>query len=133
MKIIDRIVAFIKHKKLSMRAFETSIGLSNGYISKQYKSSASVGGDIIEKIIMEHTDLNPLWLITGKGSMLINKAIVMEPGNAYITSFDELLEYRIARIVETQLLGVHQKLDARPTLEEIRAEIATALSGEQKT
>jgi len=48
MKIIDRIVKFIKHKNLSMRAFDNSIGVGNGYTSKQAKTKASVGSDVLE-------------------------------------------------------------------------------------
>lgn len=70
MRIIDRLNEYIDHKGVSLNAFDKSIGASNGYIGRQIKNKASVGGDVIEKISCEYTDLNLEWLITGQGSML---------------------------------------------------------------
>lgn len=70
MKIIDRLYEYIEHKGISLNAFDKSIEASNGYIGRQIKNKASVGGDVIEKISCVYTDLNLDWLITGQGSML---------------------------------------------------------------
>lgn len=70
MKIIDRLNEYIEHKGISLNAFDKSIEASNGYIGRQIKNKASVGGDVIEKISCIYTDLNLEWLITGHGSML---------------------------------------------------------------
>ena len=78
MKIIERIVIFIKHKNLSMRAFDMSIGVGNGYTSKQAKTKASVGSDVLERIIEEYPELSPLWLLTGQGSMIIDPKAVSD-------------------------------------------------------
>ena len=43
----------------------------NGYTSKQSKSKASVGSDVLERIIDTYPELNPLWLMTGKGNMIL--------------------------------------------------------------
>lgn len=69
-KIIDRLAEYIEFKHISLNAFDKSIGMSNGYIGKQIKNKASIGGDIIEKIACIHTELSIAWLITGKGSMI---------------------------------------------------------------
>jgi len=74
MKIIDRISQFIEYKGLSDNAFDKSIGMGNGYIGKLKKASGSVGGDVIEKIADIYTELNLIWLITGKEEM-INKKV----------------------------------------------------------
>lgn len=70
-KIIDRLIEYIEFKDISLNAFDKSVGASNGYIGKQIKNKASIGGNIIEKISSVYTDLNIEWLITGKGKMLI--------------------------------------------------------------
>ena len=59
MKIIDRIIVFIKYKNLSMRKFDIAIGVGNGYTSKQAKSGASVGSHVLQKIIGTFPDLSP--------------------------------------------------------------------------
>jgi len=123
MKIINRILLFIKHKGLSMRAFDLSIGASNGYTSKQSKTNASVGSNVLEKIIDVYPDLNPLWLITGKGNMIIDGTA--EPNANYGNSIDALLEEKIKRIVKEQLKDVSEKLDKNPSLKEIENLIKT--------
>ena len=70
MKIISRLAQYIDYKQLSLNGFDVSIGTSGGYIGKQIKKQASIGSDIIQKILSVYQDLNPLWLITGEGEML---------------------------------------------------------------
>lgn len=72
MKIVDRIKLFIEYKNTSLRRFDESIGMSKGYMSRQIKSNASVGGDVLEKIIDTYPELNPIWLLQGKGSMILS-------------------------------------------------------------
>ncbi|WP_431369941.1 hypothetical protein [Kordia sp.] len=135
MKIIDRIILFIKRKNLSMRAFDKSINVGNGYTSKQSKSSASVGSDVLEKIIDVYPELSPLWLLTGKGDMIIElhtdeeKDKINEPQPEYNNSIDEIIEFKIERIVKQQLKAFGDKLENFPTIEEISKEIKKNLKG----
>jgi hypothetical protein len=129
MKIIDRIILFIRYKRLSMRAFDMSIGVGNGYTSKQSKSNASVGSDVLERIIDVYPDLNPLWLITGKGNMILDIKELEEPLPDYGKSIDEILENKIKRIVQDQLKEFSNKLENFPTLEQISKEIQKNLRG----
>ncbi|MFK7749836.1 MAG: hypothetical protein AB8B65_15685 [Kordia sp.] len=129
MKIIDRIILFIKHKNLSMRAFDKSISVGNGYTSKQSKSSASVGSDVLEKIIDVYPELSPLWLLTGKENMIINLEEAQEPPLEYNT-IDALIEGKIERTVQRQLKALSKKLENIPTLDEISNEIQKKLKGD---
>lgn len=70
-KTINRIVEFIRYKGMSVRQFDISIGAANGYTLRMAKNNASVGSDVIERIHQEYPNLNLVWLITGKGPMLI--------------------------------------------------------------
>lgn len=70
MKIIHRLASYIEFKGISLNSFDKSIGVANGYIGKQIKNEASIGADIIEKIISIYTDLNLEWLFSGKGEMI---------------------------------------------------------------
>ncbi|WP_228054839.1 hypothetical protein [Kordia antarctica] len=130
MKIIERIVIFIKHKNLSMRAFDISIGVGNGYTSKQAKSSASVGSDVLEKIFDQYLDLSPLWLVTGQGKMIIDpEKKTDEPLPDYGETIDEIIENKIKRIVEQQFKEFSKKLENFPTLDQISKEIQKNLKG----
>ncbi|MBC8753188.1 hypothetical protein H2O64_00805 [Kordia sp. YSTF-M3] len=112
-----------------MRAFDISIKVGNGYTSKQSKSNASVGSDVLERIIDTYPELNPLWLITGKGDMTINIKNSKEPLPDYGKSIDEILENKIKRIVQEQLKDFSNKLESFPTLDQISKEIQKNLRG----
>jgi hypothetical protein len=73
-KTINRIMLLVSALHLSARQFDISIGTANGYILRMQKNNASVGSDVIERIIKEYPQVNLVWLITGKGDMF-NKDI----------------------------------------------------------
>ena len=93
MKIVDRIKLFIEHKRISLRRFDESIDMSKGYMSRQIKTNASVGGDVLEKIIDTYPELNPIWLLQGRGEMLLPTNKVNEKDGIYKTpdTFTEVL------------------------------------------
>ena len=64
----ERLRLFIKHENLTIRAFETRIGLSNGYVKNIH---TSIQPDKLEKIAEAFPTLNLGWLLVGKGQMLI--------------------------------------------------------------
>ncbi len=68
-KIIDRVILFSSNLGLSLRSFSLSIGASPGYLHRLQSGNSNIGGDFIEKIIQQYTELNPVWLITGDGEM----------------------------------------------------------------
>ncbi len=68
----DRLLLFIKELGIGQGKFETSVGLSNGYVNK-LKSSPSV--EKLKMIVGAFPELNPNWLMTGEGEML-NKNVL---------------------------------------------------------
>lgn len=72
-KAINRIITLIKALDISARQFDMSIGTANGYTLRMQKNNASVGSDVIERIIKEYPQVNLVWLITGQGEMFIPK------------------------------------------------------------
>lgn len=74
MNVQNRIKEFIKHKKLTITAFEVSIGVSNGYINSMRKSFSN---DKFNFIVEIYSDINPEWLLTGKGEMLREKQYII--------------------------------------------------------
>jgi len=61
---------YIDYKGYSILYFEKSIG-TRSTIDKAIKNSSNLRGNILAKIIETYPDINPKWLITGKGKMLI--------------------------------------------------------------
>jgi hypothetical protein len=82
MKIVDRIKLFIESRNISLRSFDESVGMSKGYMSRQIKTRASVGGDVLERIIDTYPELNPIWLLKGEGEMLLTPSNMANEANS---------------------------------------------------
>ena len=66
MNVKERLVRYIKSHGISQRAFEKTVGLSNGYVNNIRKS---IQPDKIQRIALFFPDLNTGWLLTGEGEM----------------------------------------------------------------
>ena len=62
----ERLKEFIRRQGLSVRAFEETINVSNGYVNSITKG---VGKDKLEKIIEVYPNLDVVWLLTGEKSV----------------------------------------------------------------
>lgn len=63
----QRLVHYLKYKKMGQNRFEDLAGISHGYIAN-LKNSPGLGH--LEKILHAAPDLNKIWLLTGEGDML---------------------------------------------------------------
>src|SRR5476651_1224926 len=110
MKLIDRLKEYLVYSNITAYAFEQSCGVSNGYLGKQLKGRGSVGSDILERIKENYTELSLVWLVTGRGAMLLSppadirerfSSELQEEQQLYFTSKDEvikLLHKQIAKL-----------------------------------
>ncbi|WP_299431511.1 hypothetical protein [uncultured Aquimarina sp.] len=94
-RIIDRIITYIKYKKLSERSFSLSIGASSAYINTLKKDKSNIGGDMMERILDTYPEINGHWLITGKGEMIYGEAESPK-------SIDEMIEEKIEAKLNSQ-------------------------------
>jgi uncharacterized small protein (DUF1192 family) len=113
MRLIDRLQDYLAYYDVSAYSFEHTCGLSNGYLGKQLKGKGAVGSDILERIKEKYTDLSLIWLVTGKGTMLLSPpsaknqketSELNEEQHIYFTSKDEvinLLNKQIERLEAT--------------------------------
>lgn len=112
MRLIERIQQYMVLHAISAYELEHHCGLSNGYIGKQLKGKGSVGSDILEKIKSKYPDLSLVWLVTGKGRMILSPPAASSPvlselneeQHIYFTSKDEvikLLNKQIAKLEAT--------------------------------
>ncbi|RZJ67968.1 MAG: helix-turn-helix transcriptional regulator [Flavobacterium sp.] len=67
--ISKRVGQYIDTKGISYYAFENSLGAGRGSISKAVKEGKSIGSNTLEAIMNLYPDINPKWLLTGKGEM----------------------------------------------------------------
>jgi|TARA_R100000027_G_scaffold24414_1_gene17783 hypothetical protein len=69
MSIINRIEDFINRNKLSIRAFEKKVGMSNGVLHNAIKNNKDIRASWVSIIIDVYPEINAEWLLTGKGEM----------------------------------------------------------------
>ncbi|MGS2726167.1 hypothetical protein ACU8DI_06120 [Psychroserpens sp. BH13MA-6] len=78
---------------MSARQFDISIGTANGYILRMQKNNASVGSDVIERIVKEYPQVNLVWLITGKGEMF--KEVTTSPKTRTKAEIESYIDDRL--------------------------------------
>ena len=66
----QRLKEYIKYKGIPVRLFESTCGLSYGYVSNM---RVSIQPDKVSNIARHYPDLNTGWLLTGEGEMLKEK------------------------------------------------------------
>jgi len=69
---LQRIKEFIDYKGISIRLFEQSVGMSNGSFASQLKNNKTIGVDKLENILQIYNEINPEWILTGKGEMILS-------------------------------------------------------------
>lgn len=74
-KIVERIKEYMDFRQISIAAFEKSIGLSNASFNKTLRTGGAIGTDKLEKILSAYPELNPHWLMTGEGPMVIPSGV----------------------------------------------------------
>lgn len=67
----ERLIDFIKSQNLSQGKFEKLLGFSNGYVNS---ISKGIGAEKLQRIIGVFPNLNPEWLLSGNGDMMITAA-----------------------------------------------------------
>ena len=71
--VLERLKEYIDLKGVTVAAFERSIGMSNASFGKSLKQGKGIGSDKLEKILSVYPDINPSWLLTGAGEILLTK------------------------------------------------------------
>ena len=79
--IVENLKKFIDSKGISIAAFEKSIGMSNNSFRKSLNSGGNIGSDKLENILKIYPDLNPSWVLTGNGEMLITSNTEIKNGH----------------------------------------------------
>ena len=65
----ERILQYLKYKGISIRKFSEKISISPSNFNEKNMIS-SLSGDILSRILTIFEELNPDWLMLGKGEML---------------------------------------------------------------
>lgn len=68
---IYRLKEYLTTNDITFKKADSDLKLSRGYISKQIRAGASLTSSLLEKVLTTYTDLNPVYLLKGEGSLLL--------------------------------------------------------------
>ena len=101
-RAIDRFDFYMKSAGLNDNKVTVQLGLTVGVIGKSRKEGRDLSRSTIKKILATYTDLNPNWLLTGEGPMLISDAKPEGAVKPQQTSNGSLVEYLQRKIAELE-------------------------------
>jgi len=107
MKIIHRILKFIQNESITPNQLDSKIGVDTEVLQQQISQDGSVSTDILEQICKQYPELNPIWLVTGKGEMLINDYHEIGKAIENVESQDGIYNVIAGKDIEIQLLKEH--------------------------
>jgi len=74
----DRIATLIEKKGISKKKFAQTIGISTGNLSDWLKGRSEPSSETLSRIYENYKDLNPKWLLSGKGEALLKETSIKE-------------------------------------------------------
>ncbi len=84
-----RVAKIIEVNKMNIRSFEEKIDVSNNSIGTAIRRKASFKSNVLNKILIAFPEVDPTWLLTGRGKMFLegtSQGLVQEPPSAYEVS-----------------------------------------------
>lgn len=108
-RVIDRFDVYMTSAGLNDNKVTIQLGLSKGLIGKSRAAGRDLSRSLVEKILHHYTDLNPSWLYTGEGEMLISATKSEKPAEVHPASDGSLVEYLQRKIAELE--GKIEKLN----------------------
>lgn len=81
-----RVLKIIQINNMNIRSFEERISVSNNSIGTAIRRKASFKSNVLNKILISFPEINPTWLLTGKGTIFLEENLdnfVNEPSISY--------------------------------------------------
>lgn len=105
--IKDRVIQLIEYKGIAKESFYTKIGMTSANFRGTAKKTP-LNSTAIENVLSEIPDANPMWLLTGKGNMILSNITADNDLIIYLREKDkkieELLQENIRLKIELERL-----------------------------
>jgi repressor LexA len=75
----ERLSEYMAFRRINNNMLTVTAGLSVGLIGKAIANNSGINSTSIEKILHSYPEINPEWLLTGKGEMLKKDTLVAKP------------------------------------------------------
>lgn len=103
----ERLAIYMALKGINNNMITVNAGLSVGQIGKAISNNSGINSTSIEKILHTYSDINPEWLLTGKGEMLkTNKIITNDVKRNLIPLFNDVATIGGANGLSANVNGV---------------------------
>lgn len=118
--VIDRLVKYMEFRGLNDNIVTETADLSIGQLGKARKNNTGLRSDTIEKILYAYPELNPTWLLTGRGKMIAGMSDQMsdqdvrpdvrpEEKTPFLVN-ETKVEYKVRTLVATVDQGGHENI-----------------------
>src|SRR5574343_128494 len=95
--IKERILEIPVNKGISKEKFFTDLGVTYGNFKGKAKEK-SLSSDVLAKIVTDYPDIDPTWLLTGRGKMFVDNDQVLHEPSATFNLRTDRIETDIQRI-----------------------------------
>ena len=110
-RVIENFTEYMAFKLLNNNQVTVDCGLAVGLLGKSQKGDFDLGRKTQKKILKVYTDINPTWLVTGDGPMLIS--------NLDNTSHDEM---PVSKVCASDLMKIIEK--QKDQIQQLKDEVA---------
>ena len=115
-----RVAKIIEVNKMNIRSFEEKINVSNNSIGTAIRRKASFKSSVLNKILIAFPDIDPTWLLTGRGQMFLEGEVVLrEPEITY-----DLKDMR----AQIKLRVAEELLNDQSLIEELASHVSRILN-----
>jgi len=132
-EIVTRIGEYGFRSKISMRMIESTIGSANGTLSKAVGTDKDVQTKWISRFVHKFPEVNPAWLVTGKGEMLkanmpYASDLVEEPQDEASTKYSVREKQEVVDALKKLVASMESQLKDKERLIEMKDQLIRELT-----
>lgn len=105
---MKHLLQFIEYQNITIHKFEQMLGF-RGVIIRSIKLETNIGSNVITKIFETFPEINPAWLLTGKGEMLLT-GDNMPSSNPIIAKANAVLDAQLVQKLEESNQILHENV-----------------------